>query len=1320
MNKKPYPVLIWFAVIVGCLSVVHAQNITNYSFSSTQSSFTPITGGIAPSLTYGDYDEGYYVNIPLGFDFWYQGELVTQVHASTNGFLGLGTFYPSQNLNSATNNLSSVVSFATSRPLVAPLWDNLDMDSSTGAKFSYQTIGVQPNRVFTAEWLNAEWNWFANAPTVSFQVRLYESTGVIEYIYNQEAASAFSPTASIGITSATSNMYLSLNNSGINPTVSSTVSYNGINTKPASGQLYRFTPPVPGSVASATVSNIEPTRMLVSWSAATGAVKYAVYYSLDNVNFAYAGGSSSLSLSVGSLTPNTLYYIRIYALSEGALSVSPATTSGTTVNGALSGTFSIPGSFATITQALDSIKRVGIGGPVILELQSNYTCANERFPIIFSDTLGSSQNAPITLRPASGVTGLVIESPQSAIASIAFIRARYITIDGRAGGTGSGKDLTIKANINTRAISFIHQGGDHVVINAVRVNAVAGNSYVYQYIDVSNYYYYYYNSPLTLENYITISDCEIGDSNIVGYCGIYSGYNYLNNSRTTIMIKNNHIFNIGMTNGYGYAYAIYAGYNYLANSTWYIEDNHIYNLIPLSATYSSSVFYAIYTSLSNAVIKNNFIGGSGPYCSGSAFETGPASSDNDFYGIYCAGNNTASVASIQGNKIANFFWPGVSTTPWTGIYTSVAEAHIGDTTGNVIGDTLSNTNIYILSQVNSSTPVAYGINVFNSINAKIANNGIYGISAGGTNNTYPCSFTGIFARNNSDLTISNNTIGYPTQLNSVRTFSTATNSAQQLFGITVNNTTIGRSSIIGNGIYNLSNNNASSSLQGNTAGINLNINYDALVTDNIVYKISSASNNPSVSGNTALCGIYAGITSGKTNISRNRVYGLQSTSLTNGGRVMGIHVNSISGEFIDVNANHVHSFTVATNAVTAGISAIYLQDGNVNVYNNMVRLGIDENGAAMNKSCVIAGIQKATSYFANVHHNTVYIGGTSSGTTNVNTFAFRKSNDGSDELLNNIFVNVRTNATTGGKHYAVSYNSSNAIYSNNNLLQSGGGTYGRLFQLGSIDYNNRTTWFTQTGFDDNSDTTIVTFVNATGNAASVNLRLNGALPSKAEGNGASSFVNEDIDGQIRSALSPVDIGAYAGNFPRININPVPVVWAWIKGTVNGQDGQVNWKVASQLNNRVFWVQRSFDGITFKTIGEVKGAGTTGSAIIYSYTDAGVFSDVCKLVYYRVVQEDFDGKQSISDVVTLRTDVVGVEEVVLWPNPARNEVTVGLSAIPAGNVEIVIRNTAGVVVKQINAQAQTQSVNTADLSAGVYLVSIKGSGQAPVIKKLVIE
>ncbi len=55
------------------------------------------------------------------------------------------------------------------------------------------------------------------------------------------------------------------------------------------------------------------------------------------------------------------------------------------------------------------------------------------------------------------------------------------------------------------------------------------------------------------------------------------------------------------------------------------------------------------------------------------------------------------------------------------------------------------------------------------------------------------------------------------------------------------------------------------------------------------------------------------------------------------------------------------------------------------------------------------------------------------------------------------------------------------------------------------------------------------FVSATGNASTFDLRLQAVNPAESQGVLIAS-VTDDFDGQTRSSLTPVDIGADAGNF----------------------------------------------------------------------------------------------------------------------------------------------------------------------------------------------
>lgn len=1305
MGLKFY--LRFFTLLLVTATVSNAQVITNYAFSSSQSVYVPLSGATAPVLTGGDFDEGWYSRIPIGFEFWFMGNLITEVHASTNGALSLSTNTPN---TAASNNNLSILHGTFYRPIIAPLWDNLDIDSLSGASFSYLTTGTSPNRVFTAEWKNAEWNWFANNATISFQVRLYESTGVIEYIYNQEAGNLFSPSATIGIGGTLNTQFLSLNNSGSSPTVSSTVSTNNINAKPASGQQYTFTPPIPSSVSSISFSNITPTAITVNWTAVTGAVKYAVYQSTDNVNFTYSGSSSSTSLIANGLFPNTTYYFKVYSISEGAYGTNPATGFSTTQNGVVSGIISIPTNARSITAVLDSIKQYGIGGPVTIELENNYVPTFERFPITISDTLGTSANAPLVIRASSGATNVEIYANNN-VSTFLFVGARFVTFDGRAGGVGSNRVINVRAGNYANAIDMYSYNANqnNVEIKYLNLKAASGAVNIPAYIEV---YGYLYNSLVNT----SINNCFIGDSNVVATAGIRV---YSNNQSNSVnnSITDNIILNTG-SNYTGYGIYIY-GNN---NNTWYIERNHLFNSLPLSGLTSVLNYYGIYVAGANAHIKNNFIGGSELNCAGAAFEVGPAANNNIFNGIYFAGSANQ-FASIQGNTIANFFWPGISAQPWTGIYIQSGRAFIGDTIGNTIGDpTGGTTSIYVLSQTTTTTPIAYGIRTLTTGNVTVKNSSIAGINATGVNSTYPCAVNAINVANTTQANISDNIIGSTVYPNSIRAASPNGFYPQSAIGINVSSSSFGSLNITGNTIANLGNSGTSTSLQNYACGIFVTGNLSANISDNNINNLFSASGNPSSNGITSLVGIYYNTTSSASAlISNNRIHSLRTTSTNTPASCFGINVISTSGSPINVDRNFVHSFSSVSTSLLASLCGINLQEGIINATNNMIRLGVDANGNSNALSNPIIGINKITNYNTAILNNSVYVGGTVTGTAAINTYAFRKSTDGYDEIKNNIFINQRSNLTTGGKHYAMGFNSVNNVASNNNLFLASGNN-GRLFQLNSTDYNTRAAWFNATSLDNNSDSAENYFINATGNALNVNLHLNAGLPTKAEGNGTPTFLTEDFDGQLRNGLTPVDIGADAGNFVKVVINPVPVEWLWIKADKNNHDAKISWKVSSQLNNQHYLVERSFDNKTFTAIHKVDGDGTLYIPKEYSFVDTDVFGESSMVIYYRITQVDYSGKSSSSKTVSVSSFKTVKEQPEMWPNPTKGRVYVKLPADDPGILyTITITSMNGVVVyKQKSYYQILTELDVKDFQPGIYFTTIQIDDQVPVNKKLIIE
>lgn len=293
-----------------------APLVTRYNFASSAGTFTALTNGSSGPLSGGNLDDGYFNDIPLSFDFWYMGVRYRSLHASTNGWITWGTPIST---SPYTNNLTSGVP----RPLVAPLWDDLALPAANN--FSWQESGTAPNRVMTLQWLNCYWYYLATTSSISLQVRLYETSGRIDFVYRQESGTVVSASASIGITSAGTGAgnFRSLNSTGSNPSVSSTTETASLSTRPSNGRTYSWTSPVPGAPTALTFTGVSSTGMTLNWiDNATNEVGYVVYRSTDGVTYTFweqVAANSTQAVETG-LASNTLYHWRVYAVTEGALS----------------------------------------------------------------------------------------------------------------------------------------------------------------------------------------------------------------------------------------------------------------------------------------------------------------------------------------------------------------------------------------------------------------------------------------------------------------------------------------------------------------------------------------------------------------------------------------------------------------------------------------------------------------------------------------------------------------------------------------------------------------------------------------------------------------------------------------------------------------------------------------------------------------------------------------------------------------------------------------------------------------------------------------
>lgn len=305
-------------LLVGLFNVTCAQ-VTNYVFTAGTETYTSINGTVPVLNGNGadpTADEGYVNNIPLGFTFRYLGKDYTAISISSNGF---ASFKPITTPG-FSNNISNG---GSARPILAPFWEDIALASTNDLQ--YGLTGNAGSRVFVVQWGNTLVDFGSSAPSMSFQLQLHEGTNIIDFIYNRlpNTEQDFSGGASIGITGeATGNgNYLSLNNSSGAPVASSTIATNSITARPASGQLYRFTPPACPAPGNLSVTNITSTSATFNWLNDAGGSGYQYTITTNPVGpggGTNGGGGSPLPIT--GLAPGTQYYLHVRTNCSGTFS----------------------------------------------------------------------------------------------------------------------------------------------------------------------------------------------------------------------------------------------------------------------------------------------------------------------------------------------------------------------------------------------------------------------------------------------------------------------------------------------------------------------------------------------------------------------------------------------------------------------------------------------------------------------------------------------------------------------------------------------------------------------------------------------------------------------------------------------------------------------------------------------------------------------------------------------------------------------------------------------------------------------------------------
>jgi hypothetical protein len=155
-------------------------------FADCANAFEDIAG-TGTELFLGD-DEG--VVVPIGFAFNFWGVVHGDIAVCSNGYLTFG-----DDLTDYSND--DIPDDYDPNDYIAPFWD--DLSPNQGGTVHYQTLGVEPDRYFIAQWTEVPQFYAGDSNT--FQAILFEGSNCIEFRYGVVTPESYTGDYTVGIES---------------------------------------------------------------------------------------------------------------------------------------------------------------------------------------------------------------------------------------------------------------------------------------------------------------------------------------------------------------------------------------------------------------------------------------------------------------------------------------------------------------------------------------------------------------------------------------------------------------------------------------------------------------------------------------------------------------------------------------------------------------------------------------------------------------------------------------------------------------------------------------------------------------------------------------------------------------------------------------------------------------------------------------------------------------------------------------------------------------------------------------------------------------
>jgi hypothetical protein len=163
---------------------------------------------------------------------------------------------------------------------------------------------------------------------------------------------------------------------------------------------------------------------------------------------------------------------------------------------------------------------------------------------------------------------------------------------------------------------------------------------------------------------------------------------------------------------------------------------------------------------------------------------------------------------------------------------------------------------------------------------------------------------------------------------------------------------------------------------------------------------------------------------------------------------------------------------------------------------------------------------------------------------------------------------------------------------------------------------------------------------------------------------------------------------------------LPVELVSFSAMDRGSHIALRWRTATEVNNAGFDIERQGRDSVWRVIGNVTGAGSSGTSINYQFDDRSIAPN-WSAYRYRLKQKDRDGKEAYSSIVDVaRSSSEGSFTMTVLPNQDAESVSVRFALRESSRVSLLLFDAVG--------RLRVQSIESVDLESGAHLFTIDTS------------